>query len=310
MVCFFPMKAYRGREGGHAKGMTFSPQKSVGSGYLHTLPCGICLGCKMDRAEGWAIRSAHEARMCADHAPGNPGSVFLTLTFDPEHLPRDNSVSLERLQVFVRALRYRLERDGVVIRVRYYAAAEYGELRGRAHYHLLLFGFRFPDRTHWTTVRGHRLYKSELLSLAWPYGNALIGDVTYKSARYVAGYVSKKVGGPKAADHYHRQSPVDGEWYDVEPEFSVMSKKPGLGKSWFEMFKSDVFPSDQVIIDGHPRKPPRYYEQMLSDEELEPVKRKRRRDALAKAADRTEERLAVRYELLKSRLAMFGRDVD
>ena len=311
MVCYFPLRASPKAEKNPAtgkRGFTFSTKHALIEGDLRTLPCGGCIGCRIDRAEGWAIRSTHEAKMQAHHTPGAPGSAFLTLTYDNEHLPVDNSVRKEVVQDFMKALRYRV---GKANPIRYLAAAEYGDLRGRAHFHLLIFGWSFPDRVLYKVGHGgNRLYTSELLSTAWDNGLALVGDVSYQSARYVAGYVMKKIGGDRAEAHYTRLSPVDGNAYRVEPEFQLMSLKPGIGQSFFERFKSDIFPSDQCIIDGHPRKPPRYYEKMLPEPELIALKRARKRRAVGKAEDRTPDRLKVRNEVATLKAMRFERGVD
>jgi hypothetical protein len=307
MVCYSPMKAYPGREINAAtrkRPRTFSGTKSLVEGMLYTLPCGNCLGCRIDRAEGWAIRCAHEAQMVNAGA----GSAFLTLTYRDECLPVDNSISLEVSQKFIRDLRYRVG-DGVTIR--YLGCGEYGERKGRAHYHFAVFGFAFPDRVLWkTTPRGDRLYSSELLSLAWPYGNAFLGNVTYESARYIASYVMKKRGGDQADAYYHRAHPQSGEFFTVEPEFQVMSKKPGLGASWLAEFKADVYPADHVILDGKPKKPPRFYDKQLSEAEFAPILQARKRRSVLAAAERTRERLKVRGDVKYLSSLRFARELD
>lgn len=306
MVCYTPLRAYPGQHLNRETGkrpMTFSGQKSLIEGTLYTVPCGVCIGCRIDRAEGWAIRALHEAKM---HGL-EPGSAFLTLTFDPDHLPVDNSVRLDVMQKFMKRLR-----KAVGVRVRFLLCGEYGDRRGRAHYHVLVFGFRFPDRVRYkTTDVGHWLFTSELLSKVWPFGMALVGDVSFQSARYVGGYVTKKIGGELAEAHYTRQSPVDGNWYEVEPEFASMSLKPGLGESWFAKFSGDVFPSDEVIVDYRPHKPPRYYEKLYGEDAMVPIKRARKaRIAAGKSEDRTRERLAARARCKELNLKRFDRAVD
>lgn len=307
MVCYSPIKAYPSKERNPATGkrpMVFSGKDALIEGHLQTLPCGGCIGCRIDRAEAWAIRAHHEARM--HQFEFGTGSAFLTLTFDREHLPASNSVSLAKMQEFLKALRYRVK-----VPIRYLLCGEYGELRGRAHYHVLVFGYDFPDRRPWRKTRnGHQLFKSELLSLAWTEGEALVGNVSYQSARYVGSYVLKKRGGEDAEAHYTRQSPVDGEWYRVEPEFASMSLKPGLGESWFRKFSGDVFPSDQCMVDGHPKKPPRYYEKLYGEEAMKPIKRERRRRHHGKSEDRTPERLSTREEFATLKARKFSREVE
>lgn len=316
MSCYYPLKAYPGREVSAESGkrpLTFSGTKSLIEGTMYSVACGACIGCRIDRAEGWAIRAYHEARMHEFHLPDRKGSSFLTLTYDPEHLPVDNSVQLHVMQNFMKLLRYRL---GPGVSVRYLLCGEYGDRKRRAHYHVLLFGYSFPDRVRYKQTRsGHWLFKSELLSLAWPYGMALIGDVTYQSARYVGGYVTKKMSAdyvrPGAEDpHYWRVSPVDGQSYKVQPEFATMSNDPGLGHSWFMRFSGDVFPSDECIVDGRAHKPPRYYEKLHGEELMKPIKRERKRRAVASEADRSRARLSIMEECQVHRLNRFQREVE
>lgn len=313
MVCYTPMKVYPGAELNPETGkrpVVFSGTKSLIEGALYTLPCGGCQGCRMDAAQSWAIRGWHEARTNAFPVGEAGGSAFLTLTIEPAKLLPHNSVMLRSLQLFMKRLRFAVKKP-----VRYLECGEYGELRGRAHYHVLVFGFDFPDRTvSHTSKDGHTLYNSKLLSELWPFGRALIGSVSFQSARYVAAYVMKKWSGKEADAHYTRVSPVDGEFYRVEPEFASMSLKPGLGERWFSEFESDVFPSDEVIIDGQKRKPPRYYEKLFvakhGEAAFQPIKRARKRRAIECGLDRTPERLATREESQSIRTTRLARSVD
>jgi hypothetical protein len=51
-----------------------------------------------------------------------------------------------------------------------------------------------------------------------------------------------------------------------------------------------VFPHDYCVVRGHEVKPPRYYETLLSEEELAEVKEKRRKE-LPEVYDRYDERM-------------------
>lgn len=296
----YPSLAVNPETGKH--GRTFSGTKSLIEGSLYSLPCGVCLGCRIDRAEGWAIRCSHEARMCKE---AGTGSAFLTLTYNDEHLPADNSVSVDVFQRFMKRLRYELTSS---VKVRYLGCGEYGSQLGRAHYHALIFGYDFPDRRLFKTHRDNRIYTSELLSKAWPYGFCTLGDVSFQSARYVSQYVLKKLGGDRAAAHYQRQDPNTGEVWSVEPEFQLMSLKPGLGKAWFDKYRSDVYPSDMVMVDGRPRKPPRYYDQQLSDEEFEPIRRARAAKSRQRPEERSKDRMWTRNLCAELRVERLERE--
>ena len=205
-------------------------------------------------------------------------SCFITLTFSPEELEKrqnPSSLDVSEFQRFMKRLRKKYGRG-----VRFFHCGEYGEQNKRPHYHALLFGVDFSDRVLWSQRQGVKLYVSDNLSKLWPYGFSTIGDVTFESAAYVARYVMKKMRGEASADHYSNWiDPITGEVTEVKPEYATMSRKPGIGKTWFDKFKSDVFPNDYCVVRGHEIKPPRYYETLLSEEELQDLKAKRKENA-------------------------------
>lgn len=257
MTCFHPLTAYRSKDVNSATGkrsLVFSSSHGLVERSPQKLPCGQCIGCRSDRAQEWAIRCGHEAML-------HDASCFLTLTYDDQNVPADYSVDLRQVQLFVKRLR---KRAGVVIR--FFACGEYGDEFGRPHYHLLIFGFDFPDKTKWAERNGYRTFKSEMLEELWPYGLSEIGSVSHQSAGYVARYVQKKITGARADDHYSRVSPVDGAVYRVKPEFATMSLRPGIGATWFDRFKSDAFPSDFLVMDdGRKVRPPQFYLRKLAE---------------------------------------------
>ena len=203
-------------------------------------------------------------------------NCFITLTFSPEELAKRNnpqSLDVSEFQRFMKRLRKKYGK------VRFFHCGEYGEQNKRPHYHALLFGVDFSDRQLFSQRNGVRLYVSDNLSKLWPYGFSTIGDVTFESAAYCARYVMKKVRGEGSQDHYMWTDMETGEVNPVKPEYATMSRKPGIGKTWFDKYKSDVFPNDYCVIRGHEVRPPRYYETLLSEEELKAVKEKRKKDA-------------------------------
>lgn len=261
MTCFRPLKGWSGLNGK----LVFKPEDGT---LEKTVPCGYCKGCRIDRSAAWAIRCVHEAQMHAEN------SSFITLTYANEHLPADQGLHLEEWQTFLRKLRKKLKRP-----VRYFHCGEYGkdtkvhgtELKpalGRPHFHACLFGVDFDDKYLWSRKRGISLYRSPQLESVWNKGFVTVGDVTWQSAAYCARYIMKKVLGEKAEDHYQK---VDewGEIHKVEPEYTTQSKRPGLGSTWFKKYWKDVYPSDQVIVNGKAFKPPRYYDKLLEKQNPE-----------------------------------------
>lgn len=213
----------------------------------------------------------------------------MTLTYDDEHLPEDGSLDRSAFRYFMDRLRKRIGYRSV----RYFHCGEYGERSGRPHYHALLFGLGFADKKRIPSSEERPLWVSPMLEELWPCGTSVIGQVTFESAAYVARYVTKKVTGARAADHYGGRV----------PEYATMSRRPGIGRAWFEQFGNDVFPADEVVSRGHPSKPPRYYDGLLEgDSPLEMWQVRRARGLARRPQNETEERLVVREKVATAKL--------
>lgn len=136
------------------------------------------------------------------------------------------------------------------------------------HYHAIIFGYDFPDRTPWrTSASGLLCYRSALLERTWTLGHCEVGSFTPESAGYVAGYSLKKMTGAAAKDHYQRMNPETGEIHQVIPEFVLMSRNPGIAANWYRDNARDAFPSDFLIIDGRKKPVPRYFKRMLDEQD-------------------------------------------
>lgn len=223
------------------------------------LPCGQCVGCRLERSRSWAIRCSLEKQLHKD-------SCFLTLTYDDEHLPRDYSLHKEHLTNFFKRLRFNES-----IKFRYFACGEYGDLYSRPHYHVILFGYRPDDLVPVGQSMGNILYTSPKILKAWQnQGYVSLGEVTFESCAYTARYIMKKITGDKAEEYYHGR----------EPEYVVMSRRPGIAHDWLLKYDGDVYPNDYVVVRGDIKtKPPRYfdnlYAQLYGEGALEEIKSER-----------------------------------
>jgi len=290
MPCYQPLVGYRG-EGGK---LTF---KDTGGLNPMEVTCGNCIGCRLDRSKSWAIRCVHEAQLHQENA-------FITLTYDDDHLPEDRSVNKKHFQRFMKDLRQKYP----TTRIRFFHCGEYGEQHHRPHYHALIFGFNWADRRIWSTRRGNDTYTSKELQNLWKKGFATIGDVTWQSAAYTARYIVKKINGEMADDHYLRIDKSTGEAWKVQPEYTTMSRRPGIGSEWLERFWRDVYPRDSVIINGRQYKPPRYYDKWLAENHpdlLEEVLAARQEFADQHHQDNTDQRLATREFVQKDKAQKF-----
>lgn len=228
---------------------------------------------------------------------------FLTLTYAPDNLPKFGSLRKRDVQLFQKRLRKARPDD----RIRFFTVGEYGEEGDRPHYHQVVWGTDFPDKKKHSMSGDDTLWKSEELNQLWGHGFCTFGRVTYESAAYVAGYVIKKINGQLADAHYARVDPDTGEVVQIEREFAIMSRRPGIGADWYDEFKRDVFPSDRKVVKGKERKVPRYYAEKFRKEhpeEFEAIQARRKARALKHRADSTPDRLAVREEVLRARFSL------
>lgn len=263
-----------------------------------SVPCGQCMGCRVARAQEWKVRLVHEMK-------SHSAASFLTLTFSDQYLPEDYSVSTRDVQLFLKRYRKWLGHE----RIKYFACGEYGGKTLRPHYHLAILGHEFADlQPIARTKKGHIVYQSQKLQELWPFGKADVGNLTPASAGYIAGYITKKITGDRAAEHYSRIHPLTGQLCQVTPEFLVMSK--GIGQAWFDQYKADAFPSDFVIVDGKRMPVPRYYSKKLEEAELAKLKQSRKGKASLHADNNTDRRLLVREESLILNLVRNERDND
>ena len=299
MTCYHPLTAYR-MEG--EKKLNFSDHPRVRAmGQRLEVPCGQCVGCRLERSRQWAIRCIHEAQLHSENC-------FITLTFAPEHLPSPPTLDVRDFQLFMKRLRKKYGSN-----IRFFHCGEYGEQFGRPHYHACLFNFDFPDKVLWKQVNGCNLYTSKSLELLWPYGFSTIGDVTFESAAYVARYIMKKVTGNLAEEHYERVDPATGEIFSVRPEYVTMSRRPGIASAWFDRFSSDVYPSDSVVIRGRQVRPPRYYDnkfKLLFPLDFEEIQHQRQLDAAKHLDNCTKDRLEIREQVQIARLNKLPRELD
>ena len=149
-----------------------------------SIPCGHCIGCRLDYSRSWADRMMLEL----DHHNGK--AIFVTLTYDNENVPFTEedefglfgwfSLWKPDLQKFFKRLRKKYKDK----EVRYYAAGEYGSNTFRPHYHAIIFGLSLED---FSDLR--------------PRGRNELGQVHYESKEFQSiwklRHMSAKIQTPK-----------------------------------------------------------------------------------------------------------------
>lgn len=231
------------------------------------IPCGQCIECRLQRSRQWANRCMLELQY-------HKSSYFVTLTYDNDHLPTNEVINEDTGEVnynatlvkkdfqdFMKRLRRAYEYQGNKNKLRFFACGEYGSETKRPHFHVIIFGLELPREDlhlYKRNFNGDLLFNSDLISKCWKQGFSVVGDVTWESCAYVARYIMKKHLG-KESDFYDR--------YGIEPEFTLMSRKPGIARQYYDEHKDDLFLSDFVSIptkDGALQVyPPAYYEKLF-----------------------------------------------
>lgn len=245
------------------------------------IPCGKCIGCRLDYSRQWADRCMLEAKY-------HTANSFITLTYNDDYLPDCNDrfdvetgeyigkgfvhpLVKKDFQDFMKRLR---DRVGYDTPIRFYACGEYGSKNFRPHYHAILFGYDFKDDRVLLkrNYQGDNYYVSKLLDSCWNKGFSMIANVDWNCCAYVSRYVAKKIY--KDNKLYYENN--------VPPEFTLMSRKPGIGRQYYEDNKLDILENQRIYL-GNDKgskeiRPPKYYDRLFDidyPDEMDKVREKR-----------------------------------
>lgn len=213
------------------------------------IPCGRCARCIERRKMEWAFRMEKEMEI-------SKTAYFVTLTYAPETVPYNKwgkkTLVKKDLTKFFKRLRRNQERSKPTIefitnnlvntdKIKYYAAGEYGEEKGRPHYHAIIFN---------TSERN--IIKS------WDLGGVHVVKANEATIAYVMKYLDKR---------YDKKQ----NW-GIQAEFNTMSE--GIGKhyidkniTWHKRNIDVLFVTNQ---NGVKIPMPKYYrEKIFTNEERE-----------------------------------------
>lgn len=170
------------------------------------VPCKQCWRCRANRVSDYVGRALCEAAI-------SDSVCALTLTYAPRDDLADKVLTPRHFQDFIRKLR----KSGH--KIRYLVAGEYGELRGRAHFHaVLFFKGKAPEIPHktktyleaWSEKIGtDEKGKPIMAPLGHVWADWTADD---RALRYVCKYILKKEHGKG--------------WFSI-------SKKPTIGAEYF-----------------------------------------------------------------------------
>ena len=282
MACYNPMIGYRSDEltKNGKKRIKFlkkedmvdmelaSTYQSIKDKELITIPCGKCIGCRLDHSRHWADRMILELDRMKK-------SVFVTLTYSDEFLPcreedvlptgevryalNDRGAKLsplvkDHMPEFMKRLRADLNyepnlikyfnenrqlcndrrKDGFPqIRVRFFGCGEYGENFGRCHLHIILFGLSLDDIRY---LQDNKPLK--------PVKRNELGQITYES-EYLGKLWQKGFANVSESNYFtmgyvarYTMKKAEGnpypQKYNLTPEFVLMSRRPGIGAYFLE----------------------------------------------------------------------------
>lgn len=286
------------------------------------IPCGKCIGCRLEYSRQWANRCMLEAQEW-------PENWFITLTYDDAHLPFKERIDTKTGEMmeeftpslyppditkFMKDLRRYWEYHYGEQNIRFYACGEYGSHTARPHYHIIAFNLKLHDlQPCGRSKSGKMQWDSPAIRKIWGRGLTALGHVEYDSCAYVARYMLKKQKGENAKEYYAEMG--------LEPEFTRSSRRPGIAAGYFERNKEKIYHYDEIVLPGNKVvRPPKYYDKLYDIEnpkELEEIKNARK--AAAKEAEKAElakttltkgELLALKERTAKEKIKKLPRQLE
>jgi len=178
-------------------------------------------------------------------------------------------------------------------RISFYGVGEYGEQGGRPHYHICVFGLSYSDMSRGAGEQHETMsYYNEELESTWKAGIAVVSHFSAKTASYVARYVTKKVIKHGVYGGREDEATINeyGELMPIEPERTLMSKRPAIGIRWLNKYKCDIVDGTLTSTTGLMMNVPRTFMRYLkkNDEEF-----------FTKIALHQEEKFLEKFEKLK-----------
>lgn len=167
-------------------------------------PCRKCWQCHEQRVDDWVGRCLAESKTSVT-------AHSITLTYGRDEAGNEDHFRAAWLTYSdVQKMFKHLRIDGY--RFRYLVAGEYGSMKGRAHWHLLIFWQGKVPPHELTTSR---VQEKRFQNKYWPHGFQHWEKPNARSIRYVCKYIQKDMGKDERQGHLS------------------MSKKPPLGALHF-----------------------------------------------------------------------------
>lgn len=255
-----------------------------GKDYRYQLiPCKHCWACQLRYAAEWATRIMCETKRHKDN-------YFITLTYDDANLPMFESCcytdkdgykyeyendgtwmgTLEPKDVnrFINTLRKHYERQGITD-IKYFYCGEYGTENGRPHYHMILMGAPLDPKQFYSLKLDDKKFahwKSKELEKWWNKGFVDVAEVEWANCSYVARYCMKKINNENDPREYAEAGKLK--------EYVRMSRRPSIGRLYYEQNKDHIYECDEIIqrnVSGKitSLKPPSAWDKLLKEQDPE-----------------------------------------
>lgn len=247
-MCTRPNRGYENPEGGRP---LFGFEGKKRGLREQDFPCGNCPECQKNYYTDWATRGSFELLHWEC-------SLFITATYDEEHLPPDRSLKKSDVQKLIKRIKKKF-RSSSENPIRQIYCGEYGTLTLRPHYHIILFNCDFADKKkHYISPQGHQVFTSETLTRLWGKGNIEFGIAQPASIAYLFKYILKKKSRKEKLLPYNLE--IDGVTYDVAHEFIESSRNPGIGAYTRD---SQSLNKGYLTVQGVRKKLPKYFLEYL-----------------------------------------------
>jgi len=215
--------------------------------YEISIPCGKCARCLERRKMEWGFRMGIELE-------ASKTAYFVTLTYDQENVPYNRygikTLKPKNLTNFFKRLRQNQRRGETTIehltnglrntdRIKYYAAGEYGEQRGRPHYHAIIFN---------TAIK--------YVESSWQLGGVHVVKANEMTIAYVMKYLDKhkdKKQDKRKVPEYNVMSEEIGmdyvykmrEWHKRNIEILYVTSKKGIRVPMPKYYREKIFSEDE-----------------------------------------------------------------
>lgn len=140
-------------------------------------PCGQCLHCRINLSQIWSTRIKMERNLW-------PDSLFITLTYNDEHLPIERGTPTLNPDHYTKFLK-KFRNYVYPRKIRTFGVGEYGKITSRPHLHIIIFNSKIGDE--------HLVKQAWLDNKGKEIGFIDCDYLTDGLSDYISGYVVDKL---------------------------------------------------------------------------------------------------------------------